>query len=357
MTAAICALVAVARLDASVGALAQVGQSAGMDLLPSLKALVLEPDLSLDATYAPRLLLRDGGAGVRHSAAATAALPWNRTLQLVASERFTYGRNDFTWDPGATRPFDLIEAIAPVIPDNLFTDSEAGFTWLPARGYAFNLSAGYAAYGGLSAASQRLLPLQHGPQLYAGLDYDLTRVDALSSELYAAQTFASTGRDTSQLKLSQSWQRQLDASTRARLGAGGSLYRGSEAVSFSPVASAELQHALTQRLELRASAAYGPHQSPLTAQLLQRGELSASARWTFARELSLRARAAGAGEMGGSRFLLGALDFSYPLGRDLSFSLGTESVLQQLAGQSAVSTRWLAFTALAYRAQGLIQNI
>lgn len=355
MAALLAALLGVARLDAAVGTAAQAGTGAGVDLAPGLALSLLEPDSAVTAAYAPRFLLREGGAGVRHAAQGAAALPWTRTLELSASEKFTYGRNDFTWDPGATRPFDLFEPIAPVIADHLFTDSEAGFTWLPARGYAFNASAGYAAYGGLSEKSQQLLPLQHGPQLYAGLDHDLTRNDQLSSGLYAAHTFASNHSQTSQLKLDEGWQRQLDASTRARLSAGVSFY-GSDSLRLSPVAGLEVQHDLLeaqQRLELRGAATYGPHQNPLTAQLLQRGELSASARWVLRDAFSLRARGAGALEPGGSRFLLGALDANYRLNPQISLSMGTEAVLQQVPQQPG-AVRWLAFTALDWRARNLL---
>jgi hypothetical protein len=372
MALLLASLLAAGRLDASVETLGQLGSGAdstygpgagtGVDLAPSLSGVFQEHDLSLAALYAPRFLLRDGGSGARQSAQATGTLAQTRTLQLNTSEKFLYGRNDFSWDPGAARPFDLLEPIAPVISDNLFTDSEAGFTWLPARGSALNVSAGYAAYGGLSAASQQLLPLQQGPQLYAGFDHELTRVDQLSTELYAAHTFASSGGQTSQVKLSQGWQRQFDASTRGRVTAGASVYRRApEAASLglSPVAGVELEHDLLetgQRLELKAAAGYAPHQSPLAADLLQRAELSAEARWVLSGSFALRARAAGAREFGalGSKFLLGALDASYPLNSQLSVSLGTETVLQQVPGPSGSAVRWLAFTALDYRARGLL---
>ena len=122
------------RLDAAVDAAAQAGPALGpgdpygagrgVDLTPSLTALFQQPGFLLTGNYAPRFLLRDGvlGSGVRHSGLFAGTLDPGRTLRLVASERFLYGRNDFAWDPGAKRPFDLLEAIAPVIPDDLLSD-------------------------------------------------------------------------------------------------------------------------------------------------------------------------------------------------------------------------------------------
>ena len=182
--------------------------------------------------------------------------------------------------------------------------------------------------------------------------------------LYAAHTFASTGGQSSQVKLSEGWQRQFDSSTRGKLTAGASVYRRAprqeaSSLGVSPVVAVEIEHDLLeagQRLELKAASAYAPHQSPLAADLLQRAELSGSARWVLREKLSLRARAAGAREFGslGSEFLLGALDASYQLNPELSFSVGTETVLQRVPVQAGGAFRWLAFTALDYRARGLL---
>src|SRR5205085_10920700 len=129
------------------------------------------------------------------------------------------------WDPGASRPFDALDTIPPVIHDFLATDTELGFSFLPARNYAVFGALGYAAYGGVSALSQRTLPLEQGPQLSLGLDQELTRTDRLATELYGSQSFVSGGRRNSLLKLTESWHRELSADARANLRAGASAYR------------------------------------------------------------------------------------------------------------------------------------
>ena len=373
------ALLSAAHLDGAVTAGAQAGSndasavssgSAGSLLLePSLAGFFEQAGFSAEAHYAPWLRLREGGSNGsfdrRQSASFAAALQQTRSLRWLASERFRYGQDALTWDPGATRPFDFVDALPAVVPDDLFTDTELGFSLQPARGWALNGSAGYAAYGGASTASQRVLPLQQGPQLYLGLDHDLTRSDQLSGELYAAHTAASNGRQSSLVQLTGSWRRQLDASTRARIAAGASAYGQSAAgQSFSgglhPAAAAEIGHQLPGRLprvELSAVASLRPHQNPLTAELVQRAELALSARFFLPDKLSLRARAATARELRSqpTQLLLGALDASLDLGGDVALAAGTE-MLWQRAQDSLPAVRWLAFTALSFGARNLFSD-
>jgi hypothetical protein len=368
-----------ARLDAAVDLGAHVGSDTqdppnlgaprSLELSPRLTAFAGESDLSLKAQYAPRLLLREAGPapalGLRHAGLFDATLRQSRTLQWAASERFRYGRNEFTWDPGATRPFDFLEAVVPVISDELVTDGALGFSLLASRTLAFNASGGYSAYGGTSAASQRLLPFQHGPQLYLGLDQELTRNDRLSTELYSSLTFASNGRRSAQLKLTESWQRLLAAGTRGKLSAGATAYRrdrGADAASLGvfPVAAATLDHQLLERaprVDLRFLAAIGPHQSRLTAELLERAELAGSARWFVQEQVAVRGRAGAARELGtgGAHIFLGGLDMTWQLRPQLSLAAGTQTLWQQVASQGAsFAFRWIAFTALSIGAQDIL---
>ena len=372
------ALFAAARLDGAVTAGAQAGSndaalssgSAGSLLLePSLAGFFEQPGFTAEAHYTPWLRLRDGGStwsfDKRQTASLTAALQQTRTLQWLASQRFRYGQDALTWDPGSTRPFDFVDALPAAVPDDLFTDTELGFALQPARGWALNGSAGYAAYGGASAASQQLLPLQQGPQIYLGLDHELTRSDELGAEIYASHTTASNGRQSSLAKLSSSWRRQLDSNTRARVVAGASVYEQSasgkpSATAAHPVAAAEVRHTLPGRLpriELNATAALGPHPNPLTAELVERAELAVSARWFLQDRLSLRARAASARELRSqpTQLLLGAFDASLDLGGQVALAAGTE-MLWQHAQSSLPAVRWLAFTALSFGARNLLSD-
>ncbi|GAC1599101.1 MAG: hypothetical protein NVS4B10_10140 [Myxococcales bacterium] len=346
-----------------------LGAPRRLELSPGLTARVDESDLALEARYAPRLFLRDGGGasplGLRQTQLLSATFRASPTLQWAASERVRYGRNELGWDPGATRPLDLLETIAPLIPDELVADGALGFSLLASRTLSLNASAGYAAYGGTSAASQRLLPLQHGPQLYAGLDQELTRLDRLSTDLYGALTVASNGRRNAQVKLTESWQRLFSATTRGRLSAGASGYRRDGApdagsLGIFPVASAALEHELLergQRVELRATACVGPHQSRLTTELLERAELSFAARWIVRDPVSIRGRAGAARELGasGAQLFLGGLDLAWQLGPRISLAAGTQTLWQQVPAQGpAFAFRWIAFTALRFGAQDLL---
>ena len=362
------ALVA-ARLDAAVETGGYVGTQVldaapgprgALDLTPSLAGTFDEPGLTLEGRYAPRLFFGDAGAaalsGVRQDASVAARWQESRSLQLAASARVRYGRNEFAWDAGAARPFDFVEFLLPVIPDELSSDAELGFSLLPARNFALNLSAGYLTYGGLSAASQHLLPFQQGPQLYAGLEQQLDRNDALATELYTSETFASGGRRDSLLRLTEGWTRQLDSATRSKLAVGGSAWRksltGEGDAGFFPVASLSLERRhpdRDQRLDLGAEASLGPHRDPLTAELLDRAEMALSARFVLREDLSIGGRAAAARELGpaGARLLLGAADLAFHPGREITLALGAESVWQELPAQGPQPLlRWMAFTSL-----------
>lgn len=373
------ALCAAAHLDAAVAAGAQAGSndvrglpsgSAGSLLLePSLAGFLEQAGFSAEAHYAPWLRLRDGGASLsldrRQSATFAAALQQTRSLRWLVSERFRYGQDALTWDPGSTRPFDFVDALPAAVPDDLFNDSELGFSLQAARGWALNGSVGYAAYGGASAASQRVLPLQQGPQLYLGLDHELTRSDQLSGELSAAHTTASNGRQSSLVRVTSGWRRQLDVSTRARFAAGASASGQSaagqpSALGLHPVAAAEISHQLPGRLprvELSALASLGLHPNPLTAELVQRAELAVSARFFLQDKLSLRARAASARELRTqpTQLLLGAFDASLELGGNVALAAGTE-LLWQRAQAALPAVRWIAFTALSFGARNLVSD-
>jgi hypothetical protein len=370
-----------ARLDASLETGTRAGAASPGDLDPRTShTLELEPSLDgflalrtidLQARYAPRLFIGDAIAseplGTQHSAAL--GLRWREspTLQWGFSERFRYGRNEFAWDPGATRPFDALDSLLPVIPDLLSTDTELEFSLLPDRNRALNVSMGYVAEGGASAASQQLLPFQHGPQLYAGLYHELSRTDRLSTELYTSHFFATGDRQTSLVKLTEGWQRQLAAATQARLSLGASVSRSAApreetSLDLHPVAAATLEHHLlarTQRVELKGLAAIGPRRNPLTADLVERAELGLSARWIFRDQFSVRTRGAAARELGPSsqatQLALGALDLGYRPRPHISLSAGAELIWQQVPSpQSLPGFRWVAFTAVTITARSIL---
>ena len=320
---------------------------------PALSAFLEEPGAQLQARYAPRFWFGDVH-GVRQEGSFLGKWQATRNLAWAATQRLRYGRSEFTWDPGSRRPFDVLEALLPVIPDELSNDSEVSFSYLLSRNVSVYAGGGFLAFGGLSPASQQILPLQRGPQTYAGVEQQLTRVDRLSTALYASHSFITGGRQNSLLEVTEGWQRQLGSATRARLAAGGSAVRRSRPQDVSkdlfPVASVSLDHDLlarAQRLELRALAELGPHQSRLTGDLLERAEVGASARWVMEENFSLRCRGAFAKEMGGARLMLGTLDAVYRLRPDISFLAGAEALLQELPAQTDTGRlHWMAFTAL-----------
>jgi hypothetical protein len=324
-----------------------------LQIEPSLSAFLEERGAELRARYAPRFWLGDAN-GVRHDGELSGKWEATRNLQWTASQRLRYGRSELSWDPGARRPFDVLEALLPVVPDELVSDSELGLHYRASRNVSLYAGGGYLASGGLSQSSQQLLPLQRGPQLYAGLDQQLTRSDRISTDFYGSYTFVSGGRRNSLLEVSESWQRQLGAATRSRLALGGSIYRRARPESVSaglfPVGSASLEHDLlgrSQRLELRALAELGPHQSRLSGDLLERAEAGASARWVMAEKFSLRGRGALAQELGGARLLLGTFDAVYRLRPDISFTAGVEALWQDLPAANAQGPfHWMAFSAL-----------
>jgi hypothetical protein len=342
-----------------------------LDLEPRLSVLLEEPLLQLTASYGPRLLLANGGESAvlssRQSASLAASWRQSRNLEWVASGRFRYGRSELSWDPGARHPFDSLDGLLPLITDELSTDAALGLTFVPARGLRLDAAAGYAAYGGASAASQQLVPLQRGPQIFVALSHELTRNDEVAAELYGSHTTASGGLHSSLLKLTASWRRQLAPSTRGRISLGTSLDKADDAsqpggTDIFPVAAAEIEHDLLERanrIELRALAALEPHYSLLTADLQERAELGASARLVLQDRFSIRARAAAAkevhGSAGGAHLWVSAVETSFRFRNDVSLTAGAERVWQQVApGTPVPAAGWFAFTSLTFAAKDIL---
>jgi hypothetical protein len=342
-----------------------------LDVVPSLGLLLEEPLWQVQARYAPRLVLANGGEstvlGTLQNGSLAARYRQSRTFEWVASERFRFGRSEVAWDPGARRPFDSLDGLLPLLPDEVFNASEVGFSMLPARGLTLDVSAGYLAYGGVSAASQRLVPLQQGPQLYAALGHELTRNDQISSELYAAYTFATGDRQSSLLKWTARWRRQLAAATRTSLALGTSVdrrWRPSDAQQLDvfPVGEAAFEHDLfhrTHKLELRAVAALEPRYSPITADIQERAELGVAARWILQERFSFRGRAAAARELqrgaAGAHVIVSAFDAALELRKDLSLTAGAEAIWQRVApGTPVPASGWFAFAGLSFTTRNIL---
>ena len=325
-----------ARLDAAVETSGHAGSDAlagTADVEPSLTLRL--PEIQL--RYAPILLTNSDGALTRQSAALSARWTQDRLWTWSAAARFHEGRSELAG-------WDSIENILPLIRDELFFDGNAGFTYTPARGWAIDASAGWFTYGGLSDASQQLIPLRRGPQFYAAVRQVVTRSDEVMYELYNSYTSATGDRHTSLLKLTAGWKHELTPAARFSLSAG-----ASDDGALRPVGSAELQYQAARGLDLRLTSGVGPHYSLATADLRDRAEIQAAARFSVD-ALSLRARAAAAKEVdaGGALGILGG-EAGYRLSRNLSFSAGLESIRQRGVPESA----WFAFAALTAGAQDI----
>jgi len=336
-----------------------------------VRLLLEQPLLQLTASYAPRLLLANGGESpvlaARHDGSLTGSWRQSRTLEWVASGRFRYGRGELALDPGVRHPFDSLDGLLPLVNDELFTDVELGLSLLPSRGLRLDASAGYVAYGGASAASQQLVPLQRGPQLSLALSHELTRIDEISSELYASHTIATGDRQSSLLKLTASWRRQLASTTQGKVSLGTSLdATGGPSqpgtTDVFPVAAAEIEHDVFEResrIELRALAALEPHYSLLTADLQERAELGASVRLIVQERFSIRGRAAAGKDLhassGGAHLWVTALETAFRFRNDVSFTAGVEGVWQQVApGTPVPAAGWFAFAALGFAARDIL---
>jgi hypothetical protein len=356
--ALLAAVLAAAQIDTAVSTGASLRSSAPgelggtrlMELQPSLSATLHDPGLSLQGRYAPLLWTGDT-TSMRHDALLSGSWEQTRNLRWVAQQQIKYGPNEAVWDPGLKRPFDTLEPLLPIVSDEVASDTELGFGYLLTRNVAVNAGIGYLVYGGASAASRNILPLQQGPQLYAGIDQELTRNDRLSTSLYASQTFVSDGTQNSLLELTEGWDRKLGPATRTQLSAGASVRRQS-GTDLLPVATASVQHDLlarTQRFELQALLQLKPHQSRLTGDLVERADIESSLRWVLRQDLWIRARAAAAKEAGAAQYLVGAIDGSWRVHGDLSLGAGIEAFSQRLPGSDgASSTRWMAFSALTF---------
>jgi hypothetical protein len=339
-----------------------------LDVEPAVKLLLQEPALRVQTEYAAGLLLTgpgESGIATRHTGSLAFAWKQSPNLELVSSNRFRYGRSVLALDPGLRRPFDSLEGLLPLVDDELFADGELGFSFVPARRLTLDVAAGYFAYGGASAASQHLVPLQQGPQLYVGLTHELTRNDQIGAEIYASHTVASDDHSSSLLRSAASWRRQLDAATQAKISLGASLDQRSQAAQSSfdafPLVGAELQHDFlerTRRVELRTLAALEPHYSLLTADLQERAQLEASARFVLRERFWVRLRGAAARDLlaaGGAHLWVAALDTALQLRNDLVLTAGAERLWQQVAAGTPVpSAAWVAFASLSFTARDVL---
>jgi hypothetical protein len=287
----------------------------------------------------------------------------SRNLTWLTTAHFDYGQSTFALDPGERRPFDSLETVQPLIRDQVNAEGSVGASYTLSRGLTAIANAGYAASGGASTASQQLIPLLRGPQLYAALVQDVSRVDQFTTELYGSQTTSSDGRTSFVVKASGGWARQLAAATRASASLGASVDGGDGATgnTLFPLATVQLQHdagVRTSRIELRANAQLAPHYSLTTGDLQQRVEVAASARW-IVRDLSIRARAGAAHELADAsragNLFIGAVDLSYRLGTDTALRCGFESIRQSVApGTIAPTSAWFAFAAFTATARNLL---
>jgi hypothetical protein len=338
----------------------------GGDIQPSLTLRVGDRTFDVESRYAARLLATpaDSSVALRHDATLRARWDQGRNLTWLTEAHFDYGQSTFVFDPGQRRPFDSIEPVQPLIRDQLAAEGSVGISYTISRTTTVIANAAYAANGGASADSQQLVPLLRGPQLYAGLLHDVSRVDQLSTDLYASQTTSSDGRTSFVVKATGGWTRQLAVATRASASLGASVDGGDGATGNSvyPVAAAQLQHdveARTSRIELRASTQVGPHYSVTTGELQQRAEIAASVRWVLRSDLAIRARAAAAHELTDAsragNLLIGAVDLSYRLGTDTALRCGFESVRQSAAPDVVAPTStWFAFAAFTATARNLL---
>ena len=358
MGALLAAVLAAAQVDAAVATGGHLRSSAPgdasatriVDVEPKLGATIEDPGFSLQGRYAPQLWTGDT-TSVRHDALLSESWQQTPNLRWGAQQGFRYGSNQAVWDPGLKRPFDTLEPLLPIVSDELSAHGDLGFGYLLSRTASFNVGVGYLVYGGASAASQKILPLQQGPQIYSGIDQELTRSDRLSTSLYASHSFVSDGTQSSLIELTEGWERTLGPSTRTTLTGGASVRRRSSD-DLLPVATAALQHDVlgrTRKVELRALVELKPYQSRLTGNLVERADLGASLRWVFGNELWIRLRAAAAKELGSARYLVGAVDGSWRLSGNLSLAAGVASYWPQLQAPAAGgSTQWMAFSALTF---------
>ncbi|HWE25828.1 MAG TPA: hypothetical protein VG496_17950, partial [Myxococcales bacterium] len=332
---------------------------------PSLTLRVADRSLDVESRYAARLLAMPGDSSLalRQDGALRARWEQTRNLSWSGNARFDYGQSAFVFDPGERKPFDSMENVLPLIHDQLAAEGSAGFNYVLSRGVTATANVGYAAYGGASAPSQHFIPLQQGPQLYAAVAQDVSRVDQLTTDLYASRTTSSDSRTSFVVKGTEAWTRQLAAATRVQASLGASIDGGSGSVSSAvfPVGGAQLQHdveARGNRIELRAAAQLGPHYSLSTADLQQRAEVAASVRWVV-RDLSIRARAGAARDLAdwakAGNLFIGAVDLSVRLWTDASFRCGFEAVRQSVAPDVlAPTSAWFAFAAFNAAARNLL---
>lgn len=202
---------------------------------------------------------------------------------------------------------------------------------------------GYHASGGLTAAAQAGIPLQHGPRLALELTQASTRRDTLSGGLKVSVDRFSTGRLASVAEASGAWRTALDRSTGVQLGAGvaavaSALPGQALAPAAVPVVGATLNYGLP-RVHLSLDARLSPQPDALTGAIYQRAGVGLSGEWRPRSDYTARASFGGswsvAGSNAGDYTLLGEASLSWKDGPlDVSGGVRVADALLASAGQS-----------------------
>ena len=337
------------------------GPAGGLALVPSATTHVLRRDLTLELAYAPTLLADSDGQTVaaRHALRLALKLPESSRLELAAKVKASYGKDELLIDPGDEAPFAFLSRMLPVIPDLLDTEADLSGSYQLSPTLRADASLGFEAFGGVSARSQRLIPLEIGPGLYLGLEHGLSPLSTLGATVYLSTSFISDERRMDSLQLAATFHQAVTRTLALSLSAGASADRsvdeGLARSSLSPALQAELEAKLPGRLsawQLLFLGAYGPHTDPLTGELHDRIDASAVARLAVHERLTLQARVGAAREQDsaverGASLAVAGADLGYAFPGGFSLGGGAQASIERASGiDSAVF--WTVFTRAAW---------
>ena len=289
----------------------------------------------------------------------SAALDASPRLSLLAKIAASYGKNELIVEPDERAPFDFLTLMLPMVPDLLDLQSELGASYQLDPLLRADTSLTFTAFGGLSHASQRHVPLELGPDLYFGLERSLSPLTSVGGSVDLNSTFGSHDSRSDSLRLEGTLKRRLTRSLALRLSAGANaartLHRDHLYHRLSPVLEGALEASAPGRFsrwDLLFLGGIGPHTDPFTGEQHDRFEAGALVKLALHERLALRWRVGAARELpsrdepSASLAIAGA-DLAYAFRGGFSLGGGVQASLERAPGMSQ-STFWTVFTRAAW---------
>jgi hypothetical protein len=328
--------VAEARADSRPAVEYQVTPTVELDLFPHRFAA--------SASYTPRLLLAgstNAASAVLHRGGLSLAWDPGRTTRLIGSQRFTYGRTDFSWLDAAAegRIPDLDRLQQPRLVLFERSDSSVGLEQAVSRAWRLGILGAYSVSGGADRGARLLVPLA---RIFSGTVTSAWRVGRRESLAINARGEFARFPDQAQrsrtadveLQWEHRFSRALQLSAGAGVGFARAVDRTSRVVdSVRPTFGATLlrrRSAGERGLAYSLGARLAPFVDPVDGSVSFRPEVRADVEAPVAKRLFVHATGAVTridnSTLRNTVVGIGSAALGYGATRDLTLALGVRAV-------------------------------